>query len=163
MTCRSAISWTPALHRMMTVPVASRPLLPARPAIWMYSPVRHRKRDVAVSVCIAIKGNVVNRRAKRANKKRLEPGSRFLKLVPSCFRMLSNTTVLAGMFTPMAKVSVANSTWRTGNTFHNRKRAAGCSALTWTLRPLSHLDQTAWKKHLCDLLQDGQDPAVVHG
>lgn len=38
------------------------------------------------------------------------PGSRFLKPVPSCFRMLSNTTVRAGMLTPMAKVSVANST-----------------------------------------------------
>ena len=38
MTWRSAISCTPVLHRMMTVPVASRPLLPARPAIWMYSP-----------------------------------------------------------------------------------------------------------------------------
>lgn len=38
MACRSAISWTPDLHKMITVPVASRPLLPALPAIWMYSP-----------------------------------------------------------------------------------------------------------------------------
>lgn len=41
----------------------------------------------------------------------IKPGSRFLKPVPSCFLMLSNTTVLAGMFTPIANVSVANSTW----------------------------------------------------
>src|SRR4029434_9199992 len=40
----------------------------------------------------------------------LLPGSRFLKPVPSCLRMESNTTVLAGMFTPMAQVSVANRT-----------------------------------------------------
>ena len=39
------------------------------------------------------------------------PGSRFLKPVPSCFLILSNTTVLAGMLTPMANVSVANRTW----------------------------------------------------
>lgn len=52
---------------------------------------------------------------KKKKKKRIKPGRRFLKPVPSCFLMLSNTTVLAGMFTPMAKVSVANSTWRMGD------------------------------------------------
>lgn len=38
MACRSDISCTPALHKMITVPVASRPRRPALPAIWMYSP-----------------------------------------------------------------------------------------------------------------------------
>lgn len=52
MTCRSAISCTPALHKMMTVPVASRPLLPALPAIWMYSPVRNIK-ETSISCCAA--------------------------------------------------------------------------------------------------------------
>lgn len=46
-----------------------------------------------------------------AEMESIKPGSRFRKPVPSCFLMLSNTTVLAGMFTPIAKVSVANSTW----------------------------------------------------
>ena len=37
------------------------------------------------------------------------PGRRSLVFTPSCFLVESNTTVLAGMFTPMANVSVANS------------------------------------------------------
>lgn len=69
------------------------------------------KRDVCFSVCFTIRVNTVK---ERGGEKRSKPGRRFLKPVPSCFLMLSNTTVLAGMFTPMAKVSVANSTWRTG-------------------------------------------------
>lgn len=76
MRCRSAISGTRPLQSRMTVPVGSRPLRPARPAICTYS-----------------------------------PGSRSRKVEPSCFRMESNTTVRAGIFTPMAKVSVANKTW----------------------------------------------------
>lgn len=76
MRCRSAISGTRPLQSRMTVPVGSRPLRPARPAICTYS-----------------------------------PGSRSRKVEPSCLRMESNTTVRAGMFTPMAKVSVANKTW----------------------------------------------------
>lgn len=52
MTCRSAMSCTPVLHRMMTVPVASRPLLPALPAIWMYSPVQKIK-EASISCCAA--------------------------------------------------------------------------------------------------------------
>lgn len=123
MTCRSAISWTPALHRMMTVPVASRPLLPALPAIWMYSPeriVEKHKRDIKILLfsSTAIHPlrwksiiNVAPDKRDGAETESSKPGSRFLKPVPSCFRMLSNTTVLAGMFTPIANVSVANSTW----------------------------------------------------
>eukprot|EP00968_Pinguiococcus_pyrenoidosus_P004398 scaffold298_cov247-Pinguiococcus_pyrenoidosus.AAC.24 len=38
------------------------------------------------------------------------PGKRSRKLRPSCFLVPLKTTVRAGMFTPMAKVSVANST-----------------------------------------------------
>ena len=36
------------------------------------------------------------------------PGRRSLVFTPSCFLFESNTTVLAGIFTPMANVSVAN-------------------------------------------------------
>ena len=36
------------------------------------------------------------------------PVCRSLILTPSCFLVESNTTVLAGMFTPIANVSVAN-------------------------------------------------------
>ena len=39
------------------------------------------------------------------------PASRLRMHVPSCFRTLSNTTVRAGMFTPIANVSVANRIW----------------------------------------------------
>lgn len=62
--------------------------------------------------------------AKRHSKKRLNfllkcvleaislsayiPGRRSLVFTPSCFLFESNTTVLAGIFTPMANVSVAN-------------------------------------------------------
>lgn len=40
------------------------------------------------------------------------PGKRSLVLTPSCFLVESNTTVLAGIFTPMANVSVANNNYR---------------------------------------------------
>lgn len=63
---------------MMTVPVVSNPLLPALPAICVYS-----------------------------------PGKRFRKDVPSCFRMPEKTTHFAGILTPIANVSVANSTLTT--------------------------------------------------
>ena len=39
------------------------------------------------------------------------PGKRSLVLTPSCFLVEPNTTVLAGMFTPIANVSVANSSY----------------------------------------------------
>ena len=39
------------------------------------------------------------------------PASRLRMHVPSCFRTLSNTTVRAGMFTPIANVSVAKRIW----------------------------------------------------
>ena len=71
--CRSAIRGTFALQSRITVPVGSSPLRPARPAIWMYSPVKRSR-----------------------------------KTVPSCFLIESKTTVLAGMLTPIANVSVAN-------------------------------------------------------
>ena len=72
------MSGTSPLHKIITVPVLSRPLLPARPAICMYS-----------------------------------PGSNSRNFVPSCFRIESKTTVLAGMFTPIAKVSVAKRSCKT--------------------------------------------------
>lgn len=50
------------------------------------------------------------KRKEHIKRRQASPGSRFLNPVPSCFLMLSNTTVLAGMFTPIANVSVANST-----------------------------------------------------
>lgn len=93
--CRSAISGTRPLQSRMTVPVGSRPLRPARPAICTYS-----------------------------------PGSRSRKVEPSCFRMESNTTVRAGIFTPMAKVSVANKTWDGGREVQQRHPAlAKCTLL----------------------------------
>ena len=39
------------------------------------------------------------------------PASKLRWHVPSCFRTVSKTTVRAGMFTPIAKVSVANRIW----------------------------------------------------
>lgn len=36
--CKSLASGMSILHSSMTVPVVSLPLLPARPAIWIYSP-----------------------------------------------------------------------------------------------------------------------------
>lgn len=35
-------------------------------------------------------------------------------------------------------------------------------ALAWTSSFPTHLYETSWKKHLSDLLQDGQDPTVMH-
>lgn len=86
----------------------------------------------------------------------VKPGSRFLKPVPSCFLMLSNTTVLAGMFTPIANVSVAKSTWTC------RKVSLWLTFGRWN-HSGTDLDQTAREEHLDDLLQDGQDAAVVDG
>lgn len=40
------------------------------------------------------------------------PDKRSRKAVPSCFLIESNTTVLAGMLTPIANVSVANRIWK---------------------------------------------------
>lgn len=116
MTCRSAISWTPALHRMITVPVASKPLRPALPAIWIYSPknmVHGMSTGLKMLVFPQLQFILKDYKAlvMAAEMESIKPGSRFRKPVPSCFLMLSNTTVLAGMFTPIAKVSVANSTW----------------------------------------------------
>eukprot|EP00955_Chlamydomonas_euryale_P006502 68870-Chlamydomonas_euryale.AAC.1 len=59
----------------MAMPLSSRPRLPARPLIWMYSPERSQRRPP-----------------------------------PSNFLADTNTTDLAGMFRPVEKVSVANST-----------------------------------------------------
>ena len=75
--CNSDISGTSPLHKIMTIPVVSKPLRPALPAIWMYS-----------------------------------PGSNVRLCVPSCFVILSNMTVRAGILTPMANVSVANRSWK---------------------------------------------------
>lgn len=83
---RTALSGTTSLHKMRTVPVLSSPLLPARPAIWMYS-----------------------------------AGFNVLVSQPSNFLMESNTTVRAGMLTPMAKVSVAKRSYKNTDSLFQEK------------------------------------------
>lgn len=59
--------------------------------------------------------------------------------MPSCFLMLSNTTVLAGMFTPIAKVSVAKSTCK-GRVDVTHLVSRGGASVTWDT-PTTHFDE----------------------
>ena len=131
-------------HESQHPPRSSRPRRPARPLIWMYSPeVSQRKPP------------------------------------PSNLRALVNTTVLAGMLRPVEKVSVANSTCaamqhlRPYLACHRRMPADAqcvCSTLQMACRDwlktsmaqVAHLDEVLLEQDLDDLLQDGQQPAVVH-
>ena len=127
---RSLASGTSPLHSRITVPVVSNPLRPALPAIWTYSPrltdgwnftkCIHNMWLVSDSVYRPMSTLAEHHPRKRLNfllKCVLEaillpayiPGRRSLVFTPSCFLVESNTTVLAGIFTPMANVSVANS------------------------------------------------------
>lgn len=74
----SVLSWKDKQNNFSFTIWVRLPLLPARPAIWIYS-----------------------------------AGANILFSTPSNFDIVSKTTVLAGMFTPIANVSVANNsfTW----------------------------------------------------
>ncbi len=108
------------------------------------------------------------------------PGSKSLKFVPSCFLIESNTTVLAGMFTPIANVSVANSTCKIIHTwckqwvfFHFSAGNLRILSLRWknsgsiqfafimftghknlTQRISWYLDKSFSKQHLHDLFEN---------
>ena len=86
----------------MTIPLSSRPLRPARPLIWIYSP-----EDTFIQNILLI---VINN---KKHKSILIHSTKVcalthLKSFPSNFLALVNNTVLAGIFRPIANVSVAN-------------------------------------------------------
>ena len=126
------------------------PRRPARPLIWMYSPeVSQRKPP------------------------------------PSNLRAFVNTTVFAGMFRPVEKVSVANSTWTshtavkrqshmltdvlniltkptTGARVHSKQPGSNVHVSIAWLSAHARLDEVFLEQDFDDLLEDGQQPAVVH-
>lgn len=84
------------------LPTLSRPRRPARPAICVYSPGSSTLfRMIKGTECEMTKKKLIYK------EKCLHLP---LKRVPSCFLMELNTTALAGIFTPIANVSVANRT-----------------------------------------------------
>lgn len=80
----------------------------------------------------------------RGHQKCYIPGVRSLFLVPSCFCIASNTTVRAGMFTPIANVSVANNSWKQ----YKRKRKIYRGTLHC---PSTYLNKAFLKEQFNDL------------